>query len=172
MERKNKGIKKKKRKLVGCCFDAGQSSPLCAGSRPPGRFSGASQCQMLPTPGPRKPVEATSYPLFLAASTGLGCSLEGPSCTPRLAFTSTRPSGGSVNVPRHPGICHPLPPPARQPPGLVTIKAWSLKEPLAELGGWGYWIHHEGGAIQTLAKMVGVFPHLLTTHLSDPDFSP
>ena len=52
---------------------------------------------------------ATSDSPFVAASTGPGYMLEGPSCTLRLAFTSNGPSGRSAKVPRHPEICLRLP---------------------------------------------------------------
>lgn len=67
--------------------------------------------------------EATDDLRFVAASTGCGCTWEGPSFTSRQAFTSTGPRDTSAKAPRHPGILFHLPLPAHWLPGLITEKA-------------------------------------------------
>ena len=49
-------------------------------------------------------LELQSDPQFMAAFEEPGCVWKGPSCAPRLAFTSSGLSGRSAKVPRHPEI--------------------------------------------------------------------
>ena len=72
------------------------------GSGPLGRDSGTAQYRTLPVTGPWEAVWSCTNQQFVAASAGPGRMQEGPSCIPRLAFTSTRTGSRSAKVLRHP----------------------------------------------------------------------
>lgn len=70
---------------------------------------------------------------------------KGPSCTSGPVFPSIGPEDRPAKVLRHLVIFLCLPPPVFAClPLPASSKAQLLKEPLAELKEWSYWIFHEG----------------------------
>ena len=93
--------------LCCCCLKLATG---CFVSGSLGKNSGAGQFQKLLVTFLGNLFRATSDPQFVAAFSGHVCAQEGPSCTLRLAFTTTGLGRRSAKVPRHPEIFLCLPP--------------------------------------------------------------
>lgn len=98
----------------------------CVGSGALGKDSDVGQCHMLPVVDPGHLSGGISDPQFVAASSGSGCTQEGPSCASRLTLTGTRPRIVQQKTQSTRDLALPA-----SPCWLPVRLSW--KEPLAEL---------------------------------------